>query len=232
MPQRLPDFPEDLLLFSDLITEHMRKAAVLVENKNAESVPAMGYTHTMGMADFPADAEWTKPYSRECQSPLDGPSFWLQVNLEEIPGQARTNPAVPSTGCLWLFLDLTGSLWKGTVYFDPRPAAMIPWMPRDPRQSVTGTSLHLVDVPAESIAALEHVDEGLLEIRYSDYASQMVPKGKPYFGGYAWAIQGDEDLESHDTIFCTMNDQFFGDNGAIYIHYSAEKGWWVNVETH
>ena len=222
--------PEDLVHYESLICASMRKALVMDEDMIRGEVPSMGYTHSSGSPDIPSDAEWVKSIFDEGRSPYDGPCFWLQVNLEDIPGYARNDPAVPSVGCLWVFIDLSGDRCEATVHFDPRRADDIPWLPRNEKTRAQKPSFHSVSIPAEVIDAIEQTDE-LLSCTYSDHYFQMVPKGKPYFGGYAWEIQGDGE-RSKNTIFCTMNDQPFLDSGALYVHYEKNRGWWAEIQSY
>lgn len=89
----------------------------------------------MGPPDMPIDAPWAPDAGcfaasvrRWNESLCDGPSFWLQLNLEDVPVAAR-HAAWPVQGVVWVFIDLSDR-WASTVNFDPRPAASMAWHPR------------------------------------------------------------------------------------------------------
>lgn len=227
--------PGDLNVYAHAIERAARQAAVFKPTKGAlktppvGDLPAMGYTHWLGLPDIPENPDFPIQYCSP-GSPLDGPTFWLQVNLEEIPWQARNCPELPAVGVLWVFLDLTGD-WKGITYFDSRPAKAIEWKSRPIGAVHQYSIMRLVPVPSETVEVFESMKDMSLMDEYWEYANKLVPRNVPYFGGYAWGIQSDQE-STQDTIFCTMHSPVIGDNGALYVHYSEFRGWWVTIESH
>ncbi|MFK4135985.1 DUF1963 domain-containing protein [Pseudomonas luteola] len=220
--------PHELSLFKDYIMGSLRSAAVLRES-DTFIAPSFGYTHAFSTPDFPVDAEWADQYSKFSGCPYEGPAFWMQVNLSEIPEQARIAKDMPTQGMLWIYIDLSAE-WKGIVHFDPRPAETILWRPRNPKLTYKPTEFSMTSVPPETIKEISSLGDEQLNDAYFNYASYGLPNG-PYFGGYAWAIQSSEE-DTQDSIVLTMNRLEIGDQGAFYLHYTRKKGWFVELESH
>lgn len=121
--QLIATLPDSLFWLDETLVELARPAAFMVQDSKA--IAPVGGTFTRGEPDVPMGQSW--PHWN--QAPQDGPSVWLQLNLEDIPTQVRQRHW-PQVGVVWLFLDLSGESWGADVYFDPRPAGQIPWKPR------------------------------------------------------------------------------------------------------
>lgn len=218
--------PADLECYKDLIMDSLRIAAIPVSpSKGAPGL--QGTTRTLGKPDVPKDAPWGFVYLED--SPLDGLCFWMQINLAEIPDQARL-AGVPTVGMVWLFIDCSGSSWKVVVHFDDRPSSNIEWMTPErelPGKAVWSTCLM---APA-SIDAIDATGDARLEITYCDFALSLAQThGNPHLGGYAYPIQSDEE-DFRATAVCSM-PTCIADNALIHLHYSVDKGWWGTIESH
>ncbi|MBI6727220.1 DUF1963 domain-containing protein [Pseudomonas viridiflava] len=218
--------PLDLVCYKDLIMDSLRTAAIPVSPP--KGVPGkQGTTKVLGQPDVPKDASWRFQYLED--SPLDGPCFWMQINLAEIPNQARIG-GVPEVGMVWLLIDCSSSSWKVIVHFDDRSSSHIDWM--TPERELPGKAIWTTCLMAPaSIEAVDATGDADLEVKYCDFAQSLAQTyEKPYFGGYAFPIQSDED-DFRGTAVCSIPSSI-GDNALIHLHYTAEKGWWGTIESH
>lgn len=228
----LPDY---LYWLTDKMEGLLRPASFL--RKDATKVSPRGGTRAWGLPDRPRDAAWAKSpdYARSWdQSPYDGDSFWLQLNLEEIPAAVR-KPEWPTVGVVWVFINLQDH-WEATVYFDARSAAAIPWMdPMDAKPPAACTWL-------DGVTAPDCTEETFPEVYYANDCAQDLANwacdnyacrapSDLQVGGWHWPCQGSFD-DRNKTFVCALSRQPFGDHGEIALHYSPEHGFFAFVETH
>ncbi len=228
--------PEDLVWLTDKVASLVRPAACLVQDRS--TVAPLGGTRSWGEPDVPADAPWARgDYRWDC-SPYDGESFWLQLNLEDIPAAAR-KPQWPAAGVVWMFIDVSSreGRWKGHAVFDPRPAREIPWRPRRHDFRPVGArweELQTLSCATElTVPEVYHWPE-MCEVYDEWVADHYLPhrgRAAAQVGGWVWPVQGDHDDRNEDFV-CAMEDQPFGDAGAVYLHYSEADGFYVLLDTH
>lgn len=234
-------FPEDIAWAEELVASKMKVAAFLAPQKG--SVAPQGGTRAWGLPDIPVGATWALPptgvkhWNRLPwalnQSPYDGESFYLQLNLAEIPAAVR-KPEWPAVGVVWVLIDLSQeSGWEADAYFDPRPAEQIVWHPRldeRPPEAAQWTLANLAPDCTESVLpeicwAAETYDE------WAQEHNARARKSDIQVGGWVWPCQGWFDERNPDFV-CALERQSFGDSGAIYLHYNLERGFYALVETH
>ncbi len=229
----LPPLPAELDWCAEDIQALARPAACL--RKDSRQLSPLGGTRCWGVADIPADAPWAAQARHWDNSPYDGQSFWLQLNLEDIPSPAR---AVhwPQAGVVWVVIDLSGEHWEGQAYFDPRPASAIPWRPRPVGSQPMAASWTLQ--PTLSCATEKTLPQvyhwpHMCEV-FDDWAAELVraslSRSLAQVGGWAWPIQGDNDERNEDFV-AALEHQPFGDSGAVYLHYNAERGFYVLLDS-
>lgn len=249
--------PDHLYWLTEKVESLVRPAAFLIagERHRKTRVPVkpapLGGTFTDGEPDIPALAPWAaaarsvpaRAGTGWMSNPYDGESFVLQLNLQDIPAEVRPQyPDLPAVGVVWVTIDLSCAArgWKGYAYFDPRPAASIEWEPRRAdgltpaaSQFVLQDSLTCAtDYTLPEIAS--DWREGGLAHDYDNWWQDHYGGRSPssiQLGGWMNPIQGDHD-ELRKTLLVAMEQREFGDNGAVYLHYSAEQGFFVHVETH
>ena len=258
LPQLKSPLPEELAWLENDIRRLIRPAAFLrsqpVSTTKQPTPAPFGSTYSpvvhtcLGSSvpdvpDVPLDASWAPSPELDqlryqwAQSPFEGESFYLQLNLAEIPAQIRTQlPAhCPSVGIVWVFIDLTGD-WKGIAKFDPRPAEDIAWHPRAETSSVLTVSQWIFDdtLPFATKKTLPYIELNwdTFGEMYDDWLQEHYHAPTDVqIGGWVTPIQGDHD-EAQTTFVCSLNNCSFGDAGSIYLHYSDDKGFFVLVETY
>lgn len=234
--------PDDLMWAQEQIQAVVKPAGFLRPKSNA--IASQGSTRAWGLPDLPIGAGWVvaptgerhwnrMPWSFN-QSPYDGPSFYLQLNLAEIPDQVR-KPEWPTVGVVWVFIDLSDdkSGWQADAYFDPRPAQDIPWHPRLEGKAPQAAEWLLSDMPPDC------TEELLPQLQwaaksYDEWVTEQLEqacKSDIQVGGWVWPCQGWFDERNKDFV-CGLTRQHFGDSGAIYLHYSTQRGFYALVETH
>lgn len=210
----------------------------------ALSIAPMGSTRAWGSPDIPIDAPWAPSerlaylHDQWRSSPYDGESFWLQLNLAEIPADVAMHlpKGCPRIGVVWVFINLHGD-WTGTARFDPRDASTIAWQPRPstntPQEPVPAQWVADTTVPCstpKTLPAIASNWDSMAE-RYDDWVQdQYRGQSDVQIGGWVWPIQGDFD-DRQETFVCALERQSFGDSGAVYLHFSAAEGFFVHVET-
>lgn len=222
------------------VEQAVRPAAFLVDRSGTRT--PVGSTHAWGAPDVPVDAPWKNRALSWEQSPYDGESLCIQLNLEEVPAAVR-QPQWPATGVLWVTLDLSDS-WEVRTYFDPRPASSIAWEPRTQpsRAKAVAPQWTLANVWAPAIGAaypslvgneylLDAMDEWLLEHELYWPSAQGVSRTALQVGGWVWPCQGDAEDRNADFV-CGLFRQEFGDLGEVSVHYTPEKGFFGYVDTH
>lgn len=226
--------PDDIDWLEGKVLELFKPAALATEC-NQPTKPGGTFTH--GLPDIPSDANWPTAVMEAAgflQHIRDGLTHWLQLNLEDIPEAVR-RPDMPSVGVVWLFVDLSGN-WTSETVFDPRPAKSIPWAPRHDARP-TGVSFELVDSLPQSFEELfPELAGDYSEGSFSDQFDKWVfskysarPRNGFQLLGWHHPIQGDG-LRRNETFVAGFERQEFGDSGAVYLHYSAEKGFFAYVE--
>jgi hypothetical protein len=245
MPALKADLPDHLYWLTEKVEALVRSAAFLVAAENKREVSPQGGTRTHGPVDAPLDATWAPMALRGgwCQSPYDGESLSLQLNLEDVPAQMRVQrPDLPEVGVAWLTLDLSDDKrgWDARVYFDARPAKSIPWHPRTGADKppaamcfvLRDTLTCATDMTLPEISSDYRGGVGMC-VDYDDWWQEHYGGRQPsdvQLGGWQHPIQGDMD-ELRPTLLLSIERQSFGDSGAIYLHYSAERGFWAHAET-
>lgn len=237
------DLPEDIFWLEPEVSALLRMGAYVVQRRDQPGVPAskaaQGSTRSWGAPDVPQLAKWA-PGSRlyELQrewkeSPYDGDSFAFQLNLEEFPEVAWPE-GCPRAGVVWVFINLAHCRGRGDVYFDPRPASQIVWHPRSEGEGCAASLVHLEatlpDATEKTLPSLvPHWDAGAA--CYYDWVEKHYRPGYDFqVGGWVWPIQGEFD-DRNETFVCGLTHQGFGDSGAVYLHWSAERGFFVWVES-
>lgn len=215
----------------------VRPAAYLTK-ASGSLMAAPGASRTWGAHDVPVGAAWEASAKLWDRSPYEGESFYLQLNMEDIPAVVR-RPEWPAVGVLWVTLDIADS-WMVRTYFDPRPAASIQWASCAPVQAPAWTLSHMW-APAHDAAypALsgneclqEELEEWILNKGlHRPSASPRVPSDSLQIGGWAWACQG-ETVDTNEGFVAMLPDQCFGDCGELRLHYSPEKGFFGFADTH
>lgn len=251
MPKLIADLPEHLLWLTEKVESLARPGAFLV--REPKSVAAPGSTRTWGMPDIPLGRGWPEEdfVARAwCQSPYDGESFWMQVNLQELPAELRLAGTplaeLPVVGVLWVFLDLSDSEggWKARTQFDPRPASSIQWrhrtypfagmkQPEAARWVLKDTMTCATEATLPEVASDHHHGVGMC-VDFDEWWERHYCGRQPsdtQVGGWIHPIQGDMD-SVRKTVFLAMERQEFGDHGAVYVHYTPERGFWADVTTH
>lgn len=230
--------PVELEWLTPDVAALVRPAAFALQSPNAKA--PLGGTFTAGHPDIPVNASWAAAAqsSSWLRSPYDGESFWLQLNLEDIPLEVR-NPQWPGHGVVWLTLDTSGP-WQARTYFDPRPASSIEWQARNPLCSQpTAVSFKIVDtLPSASDETLPQISwdwstGGFCE-QYDDWVSEHFLRRRPsdlQVGGWVWPCQGDQDVVNK-TIVLEFSRQEFGDSGSLELHYTPARGFWAAAHTH
>lgn len=244
----LAELPEGLQWLEDKLTGLLKPCAFVstpgsdIRKPRPALPPApQGATRFSGLPDVPADAPWrNSPWCHRLESPHDEEVFWFQLDLAEIPPSVR-EPHWPTQGIVWGTLDLSGrgreEPWVVETFFDPRARADIPWLPRKP--SATPVAPQVVFELKPSLPFCD--DKVLPEISWDwkgqglchQYDEWML---KHYgdrredirIGGWMHSIQG---FDSDESLVMSMEDQGFGDCGAVYLHYDAEKGFWGEAQT-
>ena len=246
LPELKSPLPDDIAWIEPELRALVRPGAFLRSlslPKGQQAIPSpLGCTRAWGVTpDVPIDAPWAPADKLEslqrqwAESPYDGLSFYLQLNLEEIPAAVRKNlpQPFPAVGVVWVFIDLTED-WKGLAHFDPRPVADIQWQPRTgaapaiAQWTLADTLPFATEKTLPSIAA--NWDE--LGDIYDDWMQDhYLSPSDIQIGGWTAPIQGDHD-EAQTTFVCALDNQSFGDSGAVYLHYNSESGtFFVLVET-
>lgn len=220
----------------------LRPAAYISPCKGREA--PQGGTRTWGLPDLPMDASWARfpkgprhsslmPWAWG-ESPYDGESFWLQLNLEDVPAEVR-RPEWPAYGVVWVFIDLRDR-WEARTRFDPRPASEIRWQPRlddvPPAAAAWTVSLTAPDCSAQVMPDLAACRD--LAEQYEDWVIDAYVARAPsniQVGGWVWPCQGDFDTRNQDFV-CALSQQPFGDSGCVSLHYSTVRGFYAHVETH
>ncbi len=232
--------PDDIDWAEDLVRAQMRPAAFLRNARGTQA--ARGSTRAWGLPDIPVGARWAvapdfehKHWNRMPwalnQAPCDGESFWLQLNLAEIPAEVR-KPEWPTVGVVWVIIDLAGA-WRAEAHFDPRPAESIVWHPRldtkAPEAAQWSVALTAPDATEQVLPELVYTGE-----TYTDWAQDHNARAATtdiQVGGWVWPCQGWFDERNQDFV-CGLERQCFGDHGAVYLHYNTERGFYALVETH
>lgn len=228
--------PDDLDWLTDKVAGLVRPAACLIQDRSA--VAPLGGTRSWGEPDVPVDATWANGgWDWNC-SPYDGESFWLQLNLEDTPSAAR-KPEWPTAGVVWVFIDLSSreGRWRGWAHYDSRPARDIPWRTR--RHDFRPAGARWEEVPTLSCATELTLPEvyhwpamcELFDEWVSDHYVLANGRASAQVGGWVWPIQGDHDHRNEDFV-CAMEDQPFGDAGAVYLHFNPKDGFYVILDTH
>jgi hypothetical protein len=243
--------PDHLYWLTDQVEALLRPAAFLVagarhrKSNRPEVVAPQGATFADGEPDVPAyvSGATLAQHGRWMESPYDGESFVLQLNLQDIPSLVRAHmPDVPATGIVWVTIDLSHCEggWKGHAYFDPRPADQISWLPRrkeacppNASQFVLRDSLSCCTEATLPEIASDWREGGLASDYDRWWLEHYASRGPSdiQVGGWMLPIQGDCD-QLRTTLVVAIERQSFGDSGAVYLHYSAERGFFVRVETH
>lgn len=241
--------PDHLDWLTDTVEALVRPGAFVLAGERLKKTGApltpapLGSSFADGAPDVPADASWRSRAKRwATDSAYDGESFVMQLNLEDIPAEVRLHlqTALPTVGVVWVTIDLSGDHWTGAAYFDPRPAADIVWRPREtgarlPAQArwvVQDTMTCATDATLPDISA--DWREGGLCGDFDAWWQQHYAGRTPsdiQVGGWMNPIQGDHDTE-RKTLVAAIESQDFGDSGAVYLHHSAERGFFVFVTTH
>lgn len=245
MPRLKAALPDHLSWLTEKVEALVRPAAFLVPetDHSSKAVAALGSTLLCGMPDVPVGAPWEALAlsGRWSESPYDGESCYLQLDLESVPADIQAQfPHLPRQGVLWVTIDLSGP-WEATVYFDPRPRSAITWHPRrlgrtpvKPMHFVLKDTLTCAtDQTLPEIASDYHGGVGMC-VDYDDWWQEHYAGRQPsdvQLGGWIHPIQGDTD-EDRKTVFLAMERQEFGDHGAIYLHHSPERGFFAHVHTH
>ena len=229
------DLPSSLYWLTERVQSLVKPAAFF--SADSAQVSPLGGTRAWGTPDLPADAPWAGAARRadRNRSPEDGPAFSLQLNLQDIPERVR-NPAWPVVGVVWVFVDWRPGRWCTTVEFDPRPAADIPWLAGTEKGQPAAqwrldetlpwcTPMTLPDVWNGPPQCCSDYDDWMRE-HYSDRR-----RGDCFVGGWVLPVQGDMD-DSNEDFVCALENRFFGDAGAVYLHYTPEKGFYALAETH
>jgi hypothetical protein len=237
MPLR-EELPDHLYWLTETVENLVRPAAFLLKDKTGPA--ARGATRHWGPADLPADAAWAQEEAvlASYQSYRDGASFVFQLDMGQIPDEVR-QPQWPTQGVVWVFMDLSGS-WKAWAQFDPRAPTDIPWTPRQKTEHrVTSSSwlLHetltcATEDTLPEIASDYHSGVGMC-VDYDEWWQKHYGWRRPsdfQIGGWILPIQGDCD-EERKTLVCALDRQEFGDSGAVYLHYSSERGFFAEVAT-
>lgn len=232
------DLPDHLYWLTETVEKLVRPGAFLLPDK--KNTATRGATRSWGPADLPSDVAWAQESSarNSFQSYHDGAAFAFQLNLEHIPAEVR-QPEWPARGLVWVFIDISGD-WRAWAHFDPRSAADIPWQPREKTQHpvagfswvVQETLTCSTQATLPEIASDYHGGVGMA-VDYDDWWQKHYGGPRPsdfQLGGWMLPIQGDCD-EERKTLMCALERQEFGDSGAIYLHYSVERGFFVQVET-
>lgn len=240
--------PESISWLTEKVTGLLRWSA-FVRPGSSGTVAAQGATRSWGLPDLPADAPWAQfePHTQHPslmpwawrQAPQDGESFVLQLDLAEIPDDVR-KPHWPAQGVVWVFIDLSED-WKGTVRFDPRARADIPWQPRLDAMPPRAPRWYLEPrLPAGTDQTLPEISQtwrdeggGLLQ-EYEDWAWKALNICQPsdfQVGGWVSPCQGDFD-QRNERFVCGLVNQPFGDAGCVYLQYDVERGFSVQLDTH
>lgn len=243
LPQLKPGLPEDIAWLENDLRALVRPAAFLRSQSATRDQAPLGGTRAWGSGpDVPVDAPWAPAHELQslqrqwAESPYDGPSFTMQLNLEEIPASVRASMAshCPAVGIVWIFIDLTDN-WKGIAHFDPRPTSSITWHPPGAPALSVAAQWTLADTlpfaTEETIPAIAANWDNLGEM-YDDWIQDHYRAPSDIqIGGWTAPIQGDHD-EAQKTFVCALTQRSFGDSGAVYLHYNSESGqFFVLVET-
>jgi hypothetical protein len=232
--------PDHLEWLTPQVEALVRPGAFVLHDKDKASPP--GSTRTWGLPDVPMGRGWPEdsvisgPWGWN-GSPYDGESFWLQLNLAEIPAEVR-QPHWPKVGVVWVFLDLSDG-WQTRVEYDPRPAETITWRPRIGKEAPAGSRWVLQDTLTTCTPVAlpdiwwDYRDTQGLCSSYDDWCQNTYGGREPsdfQVGGWMHPIQGDCDL-ARQTLVCALERQPFGDSGAVYLHYSVERGFYAEAHT-
>jgi hypothetical protein len=257
LDKRMETLPEEISWLSEDIRALVRPCALL--SRDDRHVDAPGETRTWGEPDVPADESGRALLRalRYSQSPHDGECFWLQLNLQDIPAYGR-RPAWPEVGMVWMTLDLSGrhgsgGYWRAQTYFDARPADKMVWLPRPPALSTQNDSTRRragrsrtpsvsrwteeLTLPCATDLTLPAIANwpAMCDIYDQWVGEKFMSRRHRYgsaaqLGGWVWPIQGDHD-DAHRTVVCAMEDQSFGDCGAVYLHFEEGRGFWAEAHT-
>lgn len=235
-------FPEDIEWAKDMVDAQLRPAAFLRAIKGSKA--AQGATRFWGLPDIPVGATWASAPQVERkhgsqmpwalgQSPYDGESFYFQLNLAEIPVEVR-KPEWPAVGMVWVLIDLSKeSGWTADAYFDPRAVEAIKWHPRLDAEAPLAAEWFVAPVAPDCTEAVLPELNWTAEV-YTDWAQEHNYRARKtdfQVGGWIWPCQGWFDERNTDFV-CALEHQEFGDSGAIYLHYTLERGFYALVETH
>jgi hypothetical protein len=239
----VPALPDEIFWLDAKVQSLLRPAAFL--SKDAGAMCAQGGTRWWGLPDLPSDAPWTPAMAPQpCafvrpwnwgQCPSDGESFWLQLNLEDIPAPVRKSEW-PAVGVVWLFIDLSSPCkWRASTQFDPRPAATIPWLARLGDHLPASVQWTIADtLPECTRSTLPEIDwDNDLVARYTDWTAQHYGRAltNVQVGGWDDPCQGDYDSHNN-TVVCSLHRQAFGDDGSVTLHYTVDRGFFAYAETH
>jgi hypothetical protein len=223
------DLPDDIFWLTERVQSLVKPAAFLREDSTHKAV--QGSTRAWGLPDLPKDTDWLWCLN---QHPDDGESFYLQLNLAEIPDAVR-NPVWPAVGVVWVFINLSDG-WNATARFDSRPSSEIPWRPRLDKTApfaAQWTIAHTVpDCTNETLPEIEPVPA--MSDAYFKWATDHYLNTTPsevQIGGWIWPCQGWFDAHNKDVV-CALENLEFGDAGAVYLHYTVERGFYARVTTH
>ncbi len=223
------ELPELLLWLEDDVRALQRQTA---EGKRVLRPLKPGATRR-GHMDVPADADWVRELDPYCHY-ADGMSIQLQLNLADIPDAVR-KPEWPREGVVWVFLQWGHATYAATAKFDPRPAETIPWA--DP----SGGMGHGIDwelhtllpwCTPHTLPLLAHWPD--VRTLYDDWVEKhyLARRGRSIsLGGWGFPIQDDFDERNEDLV-CSIDDIEFGDAGALYLHFNAERGFYALADTH
>lgn len=243
--------PDHLHWLTEKVESLVRLGAFLVPAAQGKRPPVspQGGTRLHGPADIPHLAKWAPRALAGTwgQSPYDGESLWLQLNLEDIPAEIRLQrPDVPTTGMVWVTIDLSGGggrTWQAWVYEYPGSARDILWHPRKALEAGQRQPQAMQFVLADTLTCASedtlpeiandyHGGVGMCcdydEWWQAHYVGRQLSDVQ--LGGWMLPIQGDAD-ELRKTLLLSIERQSFGDSGAVYLHYSVEKGFFAEVQT-
>lgn len=240
LPVLKKELPEHLSWLEERVRQLVRPVAFLRASKGTSALP--GQT-LLGVVDVPvggASGFQAADPLRLCQSPYDGDSSWLQLDLESIPTELRAHlpKGLPAHGVVWMTLNLSGS-WRADTYFDPRPRSEIQFRPRlaqlkyESVQMVLRETLPFADEQVLPEIAWDWKGGQGLCSDYDDWVQEHYGgRGEHVqLGGWVWPCQGFAE-ERQPSFVLGFERQAFGDSGSAYLHFTEESGFFGIVETH
>lgn len=220
--------PDNLAPLADKVTAALKPAAFLAQDPTRPGAP--GATRAWGCPDLPTDAAWALAQ----QAPPNGESFWLQLNLAEIPAEVR-KADWPLVGVVWVFID-PAKAWTATTHFDSRPAESIPWQAgNDITWSVADWQLHDT-LPCCTRETLPEIwllggEPNWMAWNFDDWAFKHYIRDhrrQLQIGGWSWPCLPAADFIQHNqTLVCAMEEMAFGDSGAVYLYFTPERGFYA-----